>query len=187
MGCAKSKGAGSEDVPLPAIDLTGLDGPSKFEAMLPFKRLKVEVVESKLKGATGDDKHLSLAKLREVFASDAAWADLKNDDSVLVKSLNSEYFKDEDNGDISRDALILYAVLLSVGDAKTKARVFYDVLQDNNQEFISANDKDFGVSFGKLVDLATKLLYSHLSLVSSEAPKLAQSGFSKIDDLKESW
>jgi len=42
MGCAKSKGSGADDVPLPAIDLTGLDGPSKFEAMLPFKRINVE-------------------------------------------------------------------------------------------------------------------------------------------------
>lgn len=185
MGCAKSKGAASVDEALPPIDLTGLDGPSKFEAMLPFKRLKVEVIESKLKAATGEEKHLTLEKMREVFANDAVWADLKNDDSVLVKILQSEQFQED--GKISRDALIVYAILLSVGNPKTKARVFYDVLQDNNQEFISASDKDFDGTFSTLIDLATKVMYAHLSLVSSEAPKIPEGDFNKIDGLKEAW
>jgi len=186
MGCGKSKqGGANDDAALPPIDLTGLDGPSKFEAMLPFKRLKVETIESKLKAATGEEKTLTLEKLREVFANDAVWADLKNNDSVLVKILQSDQFQDD--GKISRDALILYAILLSVGNPKTKARVFYDVLQDNNQEFISASDKDFDGTFSSLIDLATKLLYAHLSLVSSESPKLSSGDFGKIDGLKEAW
>lgn len=128
MGCAKSKGAGSDE-PLPALDLTGLDGPSKFEAMLPFKRYNVAALEAKFKAAAGEKTSLTLAQLREAFAADKVWADLQNNDSVLVKILSSEYFKDEENdGEISRDALIIYALVLSVGDAKTKARVFYDIL-----------------------------------------------------------
>ncbi len=129
MGCVKSTNAAAEDVPLPALDLTGLDGPTKFETVLAFKRTKIDVLEAKLKAATGETKSLTLTQLREVFGKDKVWADINNDESLLVKVLTSEYFKDEENeGAISRDALILYGVLLCVGDAKTKARVFYDVL-----------------------------------------------------------
>lgn len=125
--------------------------------------------------------------MKEGFATDRVWHDLANDDSLLVKVLTSEYFEDEENkGQISRDAMILYAILASNGDAATKARVLYDVLQDNNQEFISANDKDFNGSFNKIIDLATKLIYAHLSLVDADAhPKVDPSNFSQIDDKKE--
>jgi len=125
MGCCKSKG--SDDAPLPAIDLAGLDGPSKFEAMLPFKRLRIEALEHKLKAISGESKSIPLDKMKAELGNEAVWVDLKNDDSVLVKILQSEYFKAEDGG-VSRDALILYGILLSSGDANTKARVFYDVL-----------------------------------------------------------
>lgn len=76
MGCAKSKSETAVDIPLPPLDLTGLDGPSKFEAMLPFKRTKIDVLEQKLKAATGDKKSLTFAQLKEVFATDKVWADL---------------------------------------------------------------------------------------------------------------
>lgn len=187
MGCAKSTNNANADAALPPLDLTGLDGPSKFEAMLPFKRYKAETLETKFKTISGaEKKSFTLTQLREALGSDKVWADLSNDNSTLVKILTSEYFKSEDNeGEISRDAAIIYALLLSVGDAKTKARILYDVLQDNNQEFISANDKDFTGSFNLLIDLATKVLYAHLRLSVEEDPKIATSDFSKIDDLKE--
>lgn len=182
MGCAKSKSGVDLDLPLPPIDLTGLDGPSKFEAMLPFKRFKIETIEKKLKDGTGESKTLSLDKLREIF-NDQVWADLKKDDSLITKVVTSETFKD--GADISRDALLVYALILSVGDSKVKARVFYDILQDNNQEFISANDKDFVGSFNLFIDLATKVLYEHLHHAVGESPKIAPADFSKIDDVKE--
>lgn len=169
------------------LDLSGLDGPTKFETILAFKRCKVDLLEAKLKQISGENKHFTLEQLREGFATDKIWHDLTNDDSLLVKVITSEYFEDEENkGSISRDAMILYAVLASNGDAATKARVLYDVLQDNNQEFISANDKDFSVSISKIVDLATKLIYANLNLVDESAsPKVDPSNFSQIDDKKE--
>lgn len=169
------------------LDLSGLDGPTKFETILAFKRCKVDLLEAKLKQISGENKHFTLEQLREGFATDKIWHDLTNDDSLLVKVITSEYFEDEENkGSISRDAMILYAVLASNGDAATKARVLYDVLQDNNQEFISANDKDFSVSISKIVDLATKLIYANLHLVDESAsPKVDPSNFSQIDDKKE--
>jgi hypothetical protein len=64
--------------------------------------------------------------LREGFANDKVWEDLNDDNSLLVQVLNSEHFQED--GSISRDSMILYAVLASNGDASVKARVLYDVL-----------------------------------------------------------
>ena len=38
-----------------------------------------------------------------------------------------------------------------------------------------------------MIDLATKLLYSNLSIVASEEPKISVTDFGKIDDNKETW
>jgi hypothetical protein len=40
-----------------------------------------------------------------------------------------------------------------------KARVLYDILQDNLQETISALDKDFSKNLNALIFMATKLVY----------------------------
>ncbi|CDW91249.1 UNKNOWN [Stylonychia lemnae] len=184
MGCVKSKGeAGVEvDVPLPPLDLSGLDAATKFETILPFKRNKLEIFELKLKAATGANKTIPFDQLRTLLGQDKVWADINDDNSVLVKVLKSKYFTEED-GNVSRDALILYGILLSSGDNKLKARVLYDVLQDNNQEFISANDKDFGETFNKIIDLVTLNLYSHVKLVDECQPRLEESEFeSKLSE-----
>jgi hypothetical protein len=117
--------------------------------------------------------------LKGVLGSDRVWADINDDNSVLSKVLKSKYFADSENeGQVSRDALLIYGMLLSTGDAKLKARVLYDILQDNNQEFISANDKDFNDTFNKILDLATLFLYSHVRLVDDSAtPRLDESQF----------
>lgn len=129
MGCTKSKAGSADDAALPAINLAGLDGPSKFEAMLPFKRYKVDALEAKFKVAFGDNnnKSLPLEQFKDAFKEDPAWNDLWDQESLLVKLFNSNYFCDE-SGNLDRDALIVYAVLLSPGDASVKARVLYDVL-----------------------------------------------------------
>jgi hypothetical protein len=122
--------------------------------------------------------------LRDGFSDDKVWADLSDDNSLLVKVLNSEYFQED--GSISRDAMILYAVLASNGSADVKTRVLYDVLQDNNQEFISANDKDFDGTLSKVIDLATKLVYAHLHVVDANAvPAVEVANFENIDAKKE--
>lgn len=63
MGCVKSKDVAGvqEDVPLPVLDLSGLDAPTKFETILAFKRCKVDLLEAKLKQISGEHKHFTLA------------------------------------------------------------------------------------------------------------------------------
>lgn len=77
-------------------------------------------------------------------------------------------------------------LLHSNGDFKTKSRILYDVLQDNNQEFISANDKDFNGTFNLLVDLATKLAYEFTtSEFGGEGVKVSSDKFEDLDGSKE--
>jgi hypothetical protein len=125
--------------------------------------------------------------LQEAFGNNAAFADIKNSNSVLVTVLKSSYFKDQDNENgINIHSLLLMGVLHSNGDNRSRARVLYDILQDANQEFISANDKDFRGTFDALVGLATKLVYEHLTLVlPSETPAVAVGDFSKVDSAFE--
>ena len=96
-------------------------------------------------------------QLRYAFKDDKNWKDLNDDNSLLVTILKSEFFEDSEKGLINLQALILWALLLCGGDNSLKARVYYDVLQDNLQETISAGDKDFPGNFDKLIQLATLL------------------------------
>jgi hypothetical protein len=103
---------------------------------------------------------VTLEQLRYAFKDDPKWKDLKVDDSQLCQIIQSEEFEDEKNkGEINIYSLILWGLILCAGDARLKARVFYDVLQDSLQENISANDKDFKGTFSKLIKLATKVVY----------------------------
>ena len=180
MGCCAAKTNGLDDTPLPEMKLEGLDANARFEFTLPFYRIRLEAFVTKVKAAAGDSKEITIAKLTEALGSNAAWGDLQNNNSVLVKVLKSEYFKGAEEGSLSTDSLIIYAVLHSAADARTRAHVLYDVLQDNNQPFISANDKDFDPVFDKLVDLATKLVYSHVKLVVPDATPVGADKFEAI-------
>ena len=74
--------------------------------------------------------------------------------------MKSDYLRDEDDADnINLNSILLLGILLCAGDAELKARVFYDILQDSLQPLISANDKDFKVTFFKMMELATKFVY----------------------------
>jgi hypothetical protein len=84
MGCAKSRDAGSESVPPPStLDLQGLDGPTRFETILPFARVKIDVLETKLKAASGDKKSLTFDELKEAFTGDKNWEALSDNSSLL--------------------------------------------------------------------------------------------------------
>ncbi len=58
MGCKDSKqgGSGAESEPaLPALDIAGLDCPTKIEGSLPFNKTKVEEFHSRvMKGLNGE-------------------------------------------------------------------------------------------------------------------------------------
>ena len=145
---------------IPEIDLSKLDNYSKFEFQFPFYRTRVDIFEGRVKRFVFGKKSVSFAQLRFAFKDDKKWADLLDENSLLVEILKSEFFEDEDTpGELSLQSLLLWGVLLCAGDLHLKARVFYDILQDSLQDSISASDKDFPESFSKLISLATKLVY----------------------------
>jgi len=81
-------------------------------------------------------------------------------DSIFQTVLNEcKLLKDETHpAELSKIALMLWGVVLCGGDNTLKAKAFYDVLQDNGQPHISAQDKDFPGNFTLIIDLATKLV-----------------------------
>lgn len=135
MGCGGSKSAAAAyHEEIPAIDLTKLDRFARFEHTFPLYRMRIDVFEGKVKRFVVNKNSVSLSQLRYAFKDDRNWEDLQNDNSLLVKIITSDYFKDEKNTDeINIHSLILWGLLLCAGDNKLKARVFYDVLQDNLQ------------------------------------------------------
>lgn len=66
-----------------------------------------------------------------------------------------------------------------------KVRAFYDILQDNNQERISAEDKDFPGNFTLMIDLATKLVNDFEPHLSNKEPERSAEFIQKLDELKE--
>jgi hypothetical protein len=185
MGCGGSKSSAAAYVEeIPAIDLTKLDRFSRFEHSFPFYRMRIDVFEGKVKRFVINKNSVTLSQLRYAFKDDRNWDDLQNDNSLLVKIRTSDYFKDEKNTDeINIHSLILWGLLLCAGDNKLKARVFYDVLQDNLQPQISANDKEFPGSFNKLIEVATKLVYEYEPEVNPGEPRV--NGDKVTDDVME--
>ena len=107
-----------------------------------------------------------------------------------MQALKSSYLESEKNkGEIDVNNLMLWGLLLCAGDLKLKARVLYDILQDNMQETISATDKDFPESFGKLIELATKFPYEmqpqfDLQMDKKDVSKINEDLY---DELKENF
>lgn len=88
-----------------------------------------------------------------------AWQKV-TDDSVFMQVLNEcSLLKDSEKPtELSKNALLLWGIVLCGGKSKVKVKAFYDILQDNNQERISAEDKDFPHNFNLMIDLTTKLV-----------------------------
>jgi hypothetical protein len=115
---------------------------------------------------------VTLETLRAEFTS-PAWADLKNENSILSKILLSSAFKNaqkgQSAGQIDSDTMILYGVLLCQGNPSDKAEIFYSVLQEGGKDahdFITASDKDLDPVIQKLCDLVTKDAYLEFTKIA---------------------
>ena len=128
MGCCAAKNNGLDDTPLPEMKLEGLDANARFEFTLPFYRIRLDAFVTKVKAAAGESKDVTLEQLTQALGSNAAWGDLLNNNSVLVKVLKTSYFKGEAEGTISLSTLTLFAVLHCNSDLKHRAHVLYDIL-----------------------------------------------------------
>ena len=92
MGCKESKQGGGGDGPgptgatggLPSLDLSGLDGATKFEYLMPFSKTKIEVFAKKVRDASSDGA-ITIEQIRIAFKEDKAWSEaLVKDDGLLI-------------------------------------------------------------------------------------------------------
>ena len=136
------------DLPAPALEGNVFQ---KFERSLPFARTYVDTVEKRVRAAAddlkakgeGDGKSVTVEALQKAFTT-AAWADLGKEGSRTNKLVTHAVFAD-DNGKISVNKLILFAVLNSPGTSTYKSEVLFNVLQEGGSEVhkaLSHNDKD---------------------------------------------
>lgn len=109
----------------------------------------------------GNEGYVTVAALRELL-NDDIWKDLDNEDSPLVKILQSSHFKDERTSQteeqIDYRILATFTILNCYGDAKRKIEVLYNILQEGgvgDHAHISASDKDFPIFWINLLKFAT--------------------------------
>ena len=107
-------------------------------------------------------------------------AELKNDQTKLVKLLNATCIYEHGEHDLASghdckcyDIRFLrgWAILFCDGDPKEKVPELYDMLQDNNQKSISATDKDFNVTMTFLFDCAGYTIDRNNNIISDEELK----------------
>lgn len=166
MGCGNSRQGGAADKKVvkdvSKIDLSTLSRAERFEVSLPITLTDVEVYCKSIKSIHPEKKTLTVAQLMEGMSAIDAWKKVASD-SVFMQVLNeSPLLKDSDTpSELSKNALLLWGIVLCGGKSAVKVKAFYDVLQDNNQERISAEDKDFPGNFNLMVNLATKLVNTY--------------------------
>jgi len=137
----------------------GMDKLEKFEYSLPFCRCLINTFIPHIKKAeaeAGGKGFVTIESLSKIFTS-PAWQDLNDEDSVLVKILLSDAFKDPSKGQsadqIDTTYICLYGLLFCHGTMHDKATHWYDILQQGGKEMhpsIAAMDKDLVPVFRKM-------------------------------------
>ena len=128
----------------------------QFEFTFPFYRMRIDQYEGRVKRYVNkeDENTVSLRQLLYSFEDDAPWSDLQDETSVLFRLFNEPELRDADKPDcLSVHKLICLGLMLCGGTYQLKARVYYDVVQDNMQQKISSSDKDFKVAFENMIIL----------------------------------
>ena len=135
MGACCAARQADREKDLPPLEPKG-NAFQKFEQSFPFSRTYVDTFAKRVRGAAeklkmenkGDGKTVTIEALRQVFTTEA-WADLKKEDSKIVKLIESPVFKSK-NGGIDVDSLILFGFLNCQGDVRYKSQVLYSVMQE---------------------------------------------------------
>ena len=149
------------------INLEALSRAERFELSIPITLTDVDVYCTAIRAIHKEKHSFSVSELIAGMQGIEAWKNIKPD-SVFMQVLNeTPLLKDAENPtELSRNALLLWGIVLCGGKSSVKVKAFYDVLQDNNQERISAEDKDFPINFNLMIDLAVKLVNEYEAHVS---------------------
>ena len=84
------------------------------------------------------------------------WAGHFADDTPLMHCLKAPFMYPEPEAhpdEISTARLLLVGILLCKGNARLRAECFWNVIQDGDQDFLSAADKDFFPAFQDMIEI----------------------------------
>ncbi len=191
MGCGKSRQKTAEDkkvvTDISQINLDELSRAQRFEMQIPISLTDVEVYCQTIKKIKDENKGrttLTPKELIDGMNAVPAWKKIP-DDSIFHQILEHSKLLQAPNGELSTNALLLWGIVLCGGKSAVKVKAFYDVLQDNQQERISADDKDFPSNFTLMIDLTTVLVNEYEAKYSGKEPELSAEQISKIDNFRD--
>ena len=158
----------------------------RFEMQIPLALTDVEVFCKAIKAIHPEKKSLTPQELMTGMSALESWHKITSD-SIFHKILKeSDLLKDQENkAELSKNALLLWGIVLCGGKSLVKVKAFYDVLQDNNQERISAEDKDFPGNFTLMIDLATFLVNHYEAEFSGKETERSIEFVAKLDSIRE--
>lgn len=154
---------------------------------LPFQRTRIFVLEDNIKKCiekSGSENFITLEHMREEFDTPVWKGMISNDDDFLCKLLLSDEFKAEDEpfGHIDPISVLLLGIMLCGGTVGEKVQVYWRTLQDEDQEFIAATDKDFEPAFRKMIKYVTTDFFKWEAEVSGNPSPYSDDDYEKIDE-----
>ena len=152
--------------------LAKLDRFTRFEKMFPFYRMDVNGFVFKLKEALNlelpkhekarhifEIKSISRESLAQAFSTHPSWKDLEDEKSEFVSFLNDSCGVKDKLNHFNVERLRTIGLLWCDGDVEEKVLEIYDVLQENGNEKIASNDKDFKKYYYEIIYLSTEMVF----------------------------
>lgn len=188
MGCGNSRQSKAQDkkviTDISQVNLDDLSRASRFEMQIPISLTDVEAYCKAIRAIHPEKKTLTPSELTNGMSAIESWRKVPAD-GIFHQVLKECKLLRDDNGELSKSALLLWGIVLAGGKSAVKVKAFYDVLQDNGQERISAEDKDFPGNFTLMVDLATTLVNEWEAKYSGQEPEKSAEYISKIDNSRD--
>ena len=98
---------------------------------------------------------------KETFEAMPGWEGHFDEDSLLTRLLAIDFFRpyaEEHPDDLCLDRLLLLGILLCKGNARTRAEVFWSVVQTPDQKDIAVMEKDFFACFQDMFEIGIIIL-----------------------------
>jgi hypothetical protein len=137
MGCGPSRQAPAVDKKVrnenEKVNLDTLSRAERFEMGIPLVYTSVEEYCRLIRGISPQYKTITVKELIDGMSSHvSAWKKVQPD-SVFMQILNESTLLREEPGakDMSKNALMLWGIILCGGSSELKTTTFYDILQDN--------------------------------------------------------
>ena len=128
---------------------------------MPFHLMRVDAYEGRIKRLVfqQDRNALTLDQIKFSFETSPSFRLLQDDKAPLQKVFKHQLMlHPKQTHKISLLRCLLLGLVLCAGNCKLKARVFYDCLQDGNQQHIAASDNDFLIVFTALVEICCYMI-----------------------------